>query len=434
MAADKNQNSPQTITHWNFAVLMGQGVLINARYQVVSANLVLPFLYVAIGAPVFFAGLILPIAQVSNFISQLMVAPLLKERSLRKWYIALALILMATSLAVMALAARNRMSEGLAAMFLLIAAALGISRGISSLAFQDLVGRMLPRQRRGPLLFSQSALAGLFAIVIALLSQVFIAQPDSLSAHLELVWAGIALIALALIAVLCLRETPAAAAAAEDPHLQTERALHGGGWHAFSGQVTEALSTVWFRRFLVVRVLFISVELAMPFYAMHAAALHADKHLSLSSFVIASSVGLIAGGVAWERIGRASVPAVMTLAGLTGAVAGGLAILMEMSPDARSVALHGVVFFLSAVAAQGARIGRRLYLVNATTDAERPRFIAVGNAICGFFGGIMAFAFGAIAHFQHVSWPIWCLVVLNLAAGLYSLRLAPPIAPSEADA
>ena len=201
MVADKNDKN----TYWNFAVLMGQGVLINARYQVVSANLVLPFLYVAIGAPVFFAGLILPIAQVSNFVAQLMVAPLLKERSLRKWYIALALILMATSLAVVALAARNRLSVGLAAMFLLIAAALGISRGVSSLAFQDLVGRMLPRQRRGPLLFTQSALAGLFAVVIALLSQIFIAQPDSLSAHLELVWAGIALIALALIAVLSLQ-------------------------------------------------------------------------------------------------------------------------------------------------------------------------------------------------------------------------------------
>jgi len=430
MTADKGDKN----SYWNFAVLMGQGVLINARYQVVSANLVLPFLYVAIGAPVFFAGLILPIAQVSNFISQLMVAPLLKERSLRKWYIALALILMATALAVMALAARNRMSEGLAAMFLLIAAALGISRGLSSLAFQDLVGRMLPRQRRGPLLFAQSALAGLFAIVIALLSQVFITQPDSLSAHLELVWAGIALIALALIAVLCLRETPVAAAAADGPRRPMERVAHGGGWRAFSGQLTEALSTAWFRRFLVVRVLFISVELAMPFYAMHAAALHADKHLSLSSFVIASSVGLIAGGVVWKRVGRASIPAVMVMASLAGCMAGALAIVMELTPDARSVVLHSGVFFLSAVAAQGARIGRRLYLVNATTDAERPRFIAVGNAICGVFGGIMAFALGAIAHFQHVSWPIWCLVALNLAAGLFTMRLLPRTTNLPADA
>ena len=431
MAADRNDNSRQTVTHWNFAALLGQGVLINARYQVVSANLVLPFLYVAIGAPVFFAGLILPIAQVSNFVAQLAVAPLLKERGLRKWYIALALVLMATSLAVFALAARSRISEMLAALFLLIAAVLGVSRGVSSLAFQDLVGRMLPRQRRGTLLFSQSAIAGLFAIVVALLCQHFIAQPDSLASHLELVWAGIALIALALIAVLCLRETPGAAAA---PRRTPERARYGAGWKGFSGQLTVALSAMWFRRFLTARVLFISVELAMPFYAMHAAGLHGDGHLSLSSFVIASSVGLIAGGIAWERVGRASVPAVMALAGLTGGAAGGLAILMELSPDTRSVALHSLVFFLSAVAAQGARIGRRLYIVNATTNAERPRYIAVGNAICGVAGGIMAFAFGAIAHLQHVVWPIWCLVALNLAAVLYTLRLAPHIAPSEADA
>ena len=37
-----------------------------------------------------------------------------------------------------------------------------------------------------------------------------------------------------------------------------------------------AFALPWFRRFIVARTLFLSIELAMPFYAIHAATLHKD--------------------------------------------------------------------------------------------------------------------------------------------------------------
>ena len=47
---------------WNYRVLLGQGVSTNAPRELASVRLVLPFLYTSVGGPVFFAGLLMPIA------------------------------------------------------------------------------------------------------------------------------------------------------------------------------------------------------------------------------------------------------------------------------------------------------------------------------------------------------------------------------------
>jgi hypothetical protein len=122
----------------------------------------------------------------------------------------------------------------------------------------------------------------------------------------------------------------------------------------------------------------------------------------------------------------------MGLGSVTAAAAGTLAIGLSFHPSLNTALAYGGVFFLAAVAAQGARIARRLYIVNATTDAERPGYIAVANAVGGVVGGSVAFAFGLLAQYRDVTWPIWCIVVLNVAAALYTVRLAPRTAVSGA--
>ena len=69
---------------WNFGAILGQGTIIDISYQLTSPKLFLPFLYMALGAPVLFAGLILPVVQVSNLISQVVSARLFLGPRLRK--------------------------------------------------------------------------------------------------------------------------------------------------------------------------------------------------------------------------------------------------------------------------------------------------------------------------------------------------------------
>ncbi len=60
---------------WNKSVLLIQGICSNAAVELTSVKLVLPFLYTTVGAPVFFAGLLVPAETVAKRLSQVFAAP-----------------------------------------------------------------------------------------------------------------------------------------------------------------------------------------------------------------------------------------------------------------------------------------------------------------------------------------------------------------------
>jgi len=282
----------------NFRVLLGQGVLGDIGYDLTSEKLVLPFLYTALGAPVIFAGFLVPVARASKLGAELLVAPLIKTARQNKWFVAAGSIAAALALAIICLTAGNIPGTWIAAIFLLVVAVIGVSDALGSIAIQDMLGRLLPANRRSRLLFTQSGIAGIAAIAIAFASQKFVDQQSSLDDHIELVWAGVVMTALAGIAIAIIREP-----AKRMPATAEDAAVHEAHRHVFRNIIENfrnALAIPWLRRFILARTLFLSIELAVPFYAIHAATLHADSSNGLSTFVIASST-------AYEPLRRPSV-------------------------------------------------------------------------------------------------------------------------------
>ena len=88
---------------WNFNVLLIQGTFFHAARHVASPRLVLPFLYMAFGAPTVFAGLLAPVVQIAQLASQIVVAPIIRASRTRKWHLMLCAIAMATALSALAL-------------------------------------------------------------------------------------------------------------------------------------------------------------------------------------------------------------------------------------------------------------------------------------------------------------------------------------------
>ena len=68
---------------WNYRVLLSQGVLLDLSQTLSSPRLVLPFLYLALGAPVFFAGMLIPIVQIARMIGQVVSAPFVSTAPLQ---------------------------------------------------------------------------------------------------------------------------------------------------------------------------------------------------------------------------------------------------------------------------------------------------------------------------------------------------------------
>lgn len=409
---------------WNYAILIGQGISWDCSRSLASPRLVLPFLYIALGAPVLFAGLLLPIVQVSRLIGTIAAAPVVSAASLRKWHGAIGIIVIATSLAIIGLAARTLHSVWLVTVFLLVAAIIGVARGIITVAYQDLLGRVLPSNRQSTLLYEESALAGLLAMAIAWGSNSALPGTDPLDGHLALLWAAAGVCFLSGLCIAIIRERP--------PERGTSPAPSPKAVQDETGYLTElregfraVVGLAWFRRFLVARGLFLSIELATPFYAIHAATLHKDKLGSLSVFVIASCAGVIVGGPLWRRVSRDSIRLVMALSSAIAAAGGLLAIAVQLWPQLQYPIAHAGVFFLMSIAAHGIVNARTVYLVGCAPEAERLYFIVVADTLTGGLGVLVAFAFGVLAHFSHVVWPIIVILGLNISALIYTRRLQP---------
>lgn len=405
--------------HRNYAVLLGEGVAGGAATELTSVELVLPFLYTSVGAPVFFAGLLVPIATVAKRAVQVFVAPLVSAARSCKRLMALTSILIALAIAVVSLTFDVVAVYWLAPIFLIVALIIGAANGLSSLAFQDLIGRILSRERRHHLLFTQSSLGGVIVVIVALGSQVILPPGTSLAAHQELIWLGIGLFVLSALVIMAVRE-PTAAQSSGDSGASRKR---GPTIAALKNSFRIALALPWFGRFLIARSLYLSIELAIPFFAIHAASFHGDSITGLNAFVIAANIGLIIGGFAWAKFDEGSVDRILIIAAGIAGIGGLLAMAIEIGFASQSIFLYAVVFVLVSLGADGVKNGRTLYLIGMATHEERPFCIAVANITIGMVAIAFGALLGVLAGFKGVAWPIFALVVLNVAAALYTLRL-----------
>ena len=153
----------------------------------------------------------------------------------------------------------------------------------------------------------------------------------------------------------------------------------------------------WFRRFTIVRMLLLSVEMVTPFFAVHAATFHAHTAPSLSLFVIAFSLGMIGGGVAWPYVGRKSIQLILSASSSMAGLAALLALANHLIVAIQSPYTHAAMIFLLGFATQGALDGSTAYVVGSANDEERPYCIAVSNLAAGVAGVALAFAVGLIA-------------------------------------
>jgi len=413
---------------WNYRVLLSQGILNTAGYQFTSEKLVLPFLYTAAGLPAVFSGLLVPIAAIAKLGAQIVAAPVISAARNNKRFVGLAI--MTTVIAVMLISAtvKTMAANGLVAVFLFVATLMGAAGGVRSLAFKDMLGRILPIDRSNRLLFMQASIAGIIAIVVTLASLAILAPGTSAIAHQELIWLGIGLMTLSAIAMFAVRE-PAKPQAAENRERPQDRASH---IEDLRNGFRIAFALAWFRRFVVARALFLSIELAMPFYSIHAASYHGNNSSGLNTFVIASSLGLVLGGIVWPRFDPRAIRLVLAAAAIVTLAGGALALTIEMKPDLQTPFIYAPVLVLVAIGTQGISTGRTLYLGDAATDAERPFCIAVSNAVVGLIAVAVGAVLGVLANLQGVAWPILSMIGLNIGAALVAMTLRIPEKPFEA--
>ncbi len=381
----------------SFVLNAGNGAATKLAEEVASPGLVLAWLLETLGAPVALVGWLEPLRRGASMLPQLLVSAQLRARPVRKWFWVAAGTIQAVVLVLMAAAAWGL--DGLAAGIAVLAglAVFSMASGIGSVAFSDVLGKTVPKGKRGQLLAVRATAGGALTLAAGLALRFGGADAAGRPLYVVLLLAAAVLWAAAAVLFAMIRE-PAGASE--------------GGRNAIS-EIREGTGLVLrqrgFRRFLATRSTLLAVELAVPYYALHSRRLGLEAH-DLGVAIIAVGVANLVSSPVWGRLSdRVSSRMVMVLAGVVSVAASLTALAVGAFMGAGISALaYAPVFFLAGLAVSGVRLGRKTYLVDATDDSVRPLYVSLSNTLMGG----LTFAYGGLGFVAEAAGARDMLVVL----------------------
>ena len=287
-----------------------------------------------------------------------------------------------------------------------------LARGACSISSKDLLGKTIPKTRRGRLGGLASSISGWIAVGVAIFFIANKAQEIPLSLFAGVLFAAGALWLFAASMMSRVIENPGATSSGD----------------GFFEELKETLGLVKddpiFLRFCLARALLASTVLSMPFYVVLAHEATGGRIRSLGILMIASSLATALSGVIWGKKSDASSRKTLTVAGLAAGLIGCLtASLSSLELGETGAAwLYGALFFLIGLAHTGIRNGRKTYLVDHATKDNRARLVAVSNTLMGIVL-LLSGSFGLLAGALGERAIILIFGILGIAGGLLALTL-----------
>jgi len=405
----------------NYLLNVGNGASSKLAEQVAGPNVVLPWLLSALGAPAALVGLLMPIKQAGSLLPQLMVAGQIRAFARRKFFWVFSGLTQAACLLLMIVAAIFLTPTQAGWSIVGLLGLYAIASGTASVAFQDVVGKTIPKGRRGRLLANRAAIGGALTIAAGLLIHQYVGRGDDMLVYLGLIFLGAILWFLASGLFLIIREAPGA----------TE-----GGRNAIeeAGKGFRLLKKLdGYRRYLIARALLLTVEVATPLFVLFGQGVVQGGAVGLGTFVVAVGVAQVIGSPFWGRFSDSSSRKVLYWSSLIAALAGIVALLIALLPDSLQVPLvYAVVFVLIGLAEAGVRLGRKTWLVDAAPEGDRPTWVAFSNTSIGLLT-LAAGGLGLIAQFLGHEVMMMTIVGLCLLGALAAWWM-PEAADAEAEA
>lgn len=397
-------------TPGNFLATLIANTASNVADRLASAKTTLPWLLMQVGAPAWLVSLLVPIRESGSMLPQMLIGAWVRGQVIRKWIWVgggavqgMALLLM-----VWCAFALNGMVAGLVIVALLVV--FSLARGACSVAYKDVLGKTIPKTRRGRLSGWISAIAGLSAFSVGLLLSTT-GDSEATGFYAGLLAAGAALWLLAILAYSRIREFPGA----------TE-----GGANGF----TEAFARLSllrddkdFRQFVTARALAMGSGLVAPFYITLAQNDLGNAASLLGIFIAVEGLAGLLSSPVWgrwaDRSSRQVFAVACALASVTSLTVAAWALLV--SSAAASQWFYPGAFFVLGVSHAGVRLGRKTYLVDMAGGNKRTDYVAVSNTVIGLLL-LVSGVLGALAALVSVPLVITLLGVAGLLGAGLSLR------------
>ena len=385
--------------------------------KLASPQIVLPWVYSLIGGPLILVGLLVPGVRIGALTAQLTVVPSLMARQMRKGAFVVSSFLIGATLLLLCLATLETPTVIAATIFFLCVLVIGACNGVSTLSSQEVMAKSVAPKRIGRLLALQASIGGVLTLVLMLVMYAVQPASETRLQHLVLIFVSAAVWFLAGLSFSLVREPPS--------EVQPRKPMWDEmlkGWELFR-------TTPWFRRFFVTRALFLTVGLATPFYSIRAAMEIQSDTQGLSLAVLATGITGLLSGPIWSRQLSVNPCRVLVHSGLLAAAAGLVAVLHNADNDLSITLVFMLVFGLLDLAVLGLTQAAKAYLAIRSPEEDRPRFLAINNALLGIVGVFVSGFLGVLAHSVHIYAALGLLIALALVASASAMRLEPPLPP-----
>ncbi|WP_425098806.1 MFS transporter [Tropicibacter sp. S64] len=366
----------------------------------IDPKLVLSWLGQALGAPAAVTGLFVPIREAGALLPQILLAGVVQRTAVRKWIWVIGSAGQGIAAALIALAGMTL--EGMAAGLAICGALamLSLCRAACSVSYKDILGKTIPKRRRGTVQGVAGSAASLAVVAFALLMLSGVLREQGPVIAAIALAAGLWLCAATLFSTLeeVASETDGAAALDLSP-LRDDPA---------------------FRLFIAVRGLLTVTALAPPYFVLLGGGQGALQ--GLGAMLLASALASFLSSYVWGRLSDHSARLVLALSGICGAGFALLAVLAEVFGWSAAPWVVPGILFGFMLAYQGVRRGRSVYLVDMAPEDKRAPYAALANTVIG----VLLLAVGALGGALALLGPVAALsgfALLSLAGGLLAFRL-----------
>ncbi|MFC0262761.1 MFS transporter [Fontibacter flavus] len=393
-------------TPGNFFKNVFSGSLSKLAEQLVSPGTTLPWILAALGVPNLFTGALVPIKDAGSLLPQLFVSAKIRAYAIRKWFWVIPALIQAMSLAAMAFVVLG--TEGKTAGILILSLLLifSLASGVASISFKDVVGKTIPKGKRGQLLAMRATLGG----VLTLASGVFILQDleggQDQNMLFWLVMAGALLWVLSAFLFALIAEEKGATEGGRTPVKELKNA-----WKFWKEDSN-------LRRFIFTRGFLMAIPLAQPFFVVLGKDELGSELDNLGIMVIAAGIANIVSSPFWGRFADHSSRNLMVWVSILGMVNISLMALFPFWPDSlQNIYVFAALFLIQVMAHGGARLSRKTYLVDFAPEKERPLYVSLSNTMIGVFT-LLAAGLGSLSSLFGVQAMLSVFVAL-LGIGLF---------------
>lgn len=149
----------------NFFLIILSNTMTKLGDALSNPKTVLAWLLTYVNAPVSMIGFLVPIRESGSMLPQLIIASYVRKQPIRKWIWVVGSVLQFFSITGIGLAAflLNEMAAGWLIISMLVL--FSLSRGLCSVASKDVIGKTIPKSRRGRLNGYSTAVSGILVII-----------------------------------------------------------------------------------------------------------------------------------------------------------------------------------------------------------------------------------------------------------------------------